>query len=137
MGIMHPHTPHLISFFLSDAKRKKLSKERKTRDCLITTKLNLKRVNSLNLRHCGLDPQSHYRSNNTRFVVVSLSSNYYYPSPCPSPTRGEGIIFFVRFSALKIACPPDFCSSVSVYFPLLREGNILITFLCIKKTTHF
>ena len=96
MGIMHPHTPHLISFFLSDAKRKKLSKERKTRDCLITTKLNLKRVNSLNLRHCGLDPQSHYRSNNTRFVVVSLSSNYYYPSPCPSPTSGEGIIFFVH-----------------------------------------
>ena len=65
-----------ILFFCSDAKEKNIQKKRKHADHLLPTKFNLRRVNSLHISSLRTCSAISYRSNSTRFVVVSLSRKY-------------------------------------------------------------
>jgi len=74
---LHP-APNILSFcFLARQKERILDKKEKPRhNRLITTKLNLRLVNSLCNCHSELNSESFHRSNSTSLVVVSLSSDY-------------------------------------------------------------
>ena len=76
-GTMRPRTPHLVFFlFVAMQRERRLDKKEKHAGRFITAKLNLKRVNSLyDIFELVTKSNLFYRSNSTRSVVVSLSSN--------------------------------------------------------------
>ncbi len=75
---MHP-APNILSFWATQ-KERILDKKEKRANCLITTKLSPKRINSCVILNLFQDLIT-YHSNNIRSVIVSLSSdNYMYHS---------------------------------------------------------